>query len=408
MSFNVLTTVKSLFSDEIISKASSTLAESETSISKAISGIVPSILGGITSKASSGEYGAETISQLAKTAAANGAISDLANTFNGSTAALSNGWEILKTIFGDKLNSITSAVAKHSDIQESSSASLMSMVAPVTLSVIGQHAQQTNLASGSLAGWLASQKNIIINSIPNGLGGSLKGLLGLSSIGTSAKSGASFSSYTTEDDEKTGNDMKFLLPLFLAILVVILLIYFFKGYNEGAKEAITNKDTEVTKNAIAAPISIKVTLPNGVELNAYKAGIEDQLVTFLMTDYTKLSEDSLKAKWFDFDNLNFKSNSAEITAGSQHQINNIASILRAFPKSKIKIGGYTDKTGNEELNKKLSGERAAAVRTALGKAAVGAQVIAAEGYGSDFAKYHADASESDRIKDRHVSISVRS
>ena len=86
-------------------------------------------------------------------------------------------------------------------------------------------------------------------------------------------------------------------------------------------------------------VSIKVKLPNGTELDAYQNGIEDQLVTFLESDYTKLGEDSLKKIWFNFDNLNFKTGSAEITPESQHQIDNIAAILKAFPKSKDQSGG---------------------------------------------------------------------
>ena len=59
------------------------------------------------------------------------------------------------------------------------------------------------------------------------------------------------------------------------------------------------------------------------------------------------------------------------------------------------------------MNKKLSGDRATAVKDALSKAGVGAQVTDAEGYGSTMAKYAADAPETDRVKDRHVSVSVR-
>lgn len=143
------------------------------------------------------------------------------------------------------------------------------------------------------------------------------------------------------------------------------------------------------------------------ELNAYRGGIEDQLVAFLQTDWTRLGEDSLKNRWFDFDNLNFKTASAEITLESQQQVDNLAAILKAFPKAKLKIGGYTDKTGSEPANKKLSDDRAKAVQAALEKAGVGKQVTGAEGYGSAFAKFPADASESDRATDRRVSVSVR-
>jgi len=81
--------------------------------------------------------------------------------------------------------------------------------------------------------------------------------------------------------------------------------------------------------------------------------------------------------------------------------------LQEFPEAKIKIGGYTDKTGDEKLNKKLSEDRAEAVEDYLKSKNLGSQVDGAEGYGSEFAKYPASASESERILDRHVSVSVR-
>jgi outer membrane protein OmpA-like peptidoglycan-associated protein len=96
-----------------------------------------------------------------------------------------------------------------------------------------------------------------------------------------------------------------------------------------------------------------------------------------------------------------------LTAESQKQVDNMTAILKAYPAVKLKIGGYTDKVGNEAANVKLSGARATAVKEALGKAGVGTQVDGAEGYGSKFAVYAADAPEADRVKDRHVSVSVR-
>jgi outer membrane protein OmpA-like peptidoglycan-associated protein len=51
----------------------------------------------------------------------------------------------------------------------------------------------------------------------------------------------------------------------------------------------------------------------------------------------------LKSTWFTFDNVNFKSGSStELDANSIGQLDNILAILKAFPESKIKIGGYTD------------------------------------------------------------------
>ena len=165
-----------------------------------------------------------------------------------------------------------------------------------------------------------------------------------------------------------------------------------------------NVDTTVTTTNVE---SFKVNLPNGKVLDAYKGGIEDQLVSFLNSDWKSMSEADLKAKWFNFDNLNFVTGQATLVAESEKQLDNIAEILKAFPDAKIKIGGYTDASGDAAFNKKLSQDRADAAKNGLVKRGVGSQITGAEGYGSAMAKYPATASDAERESDRHVSVSVR-
>jgi outer membrane protein OmpA-like peptidoglycan-associated protein len=216
------------------------------------------------------------------------------------------------------------------------------------------------------------------------------------------------------NEEKKDSALGFLLPLLLLALLAAGAYYLLgtgpAEHEEGAAPAMMEASHEEATNPAATEMrkeSLKVKLINGTEIEAYKGGIEDKLVTFLNTDYKALGADSLKNIWFDFDNLNFKMGSAELTPESQQQVDNMTAILKAYPMVKLKIGGYTDKVGDEASNKKLSGDRAIAVKNALTKAGVGAQITDAEGYGSAFAKHPADAPESERVTDRRVSVSVR-
>ncbi|MGC4129137.1 MAG: OmpA family protein [Bergeyella sp.] len=151
---------------------------------------------------------------------------------------------------------------------------------------------------------------------------------------------------------------------------------------------------------------VKVDL-NGVELNAYANGLEQQIVTFLKGNgYANAADDAaLKDKWYNFDNVNFKMGSSnQLEEGSDVQLQNLAKILKAYPDAKIKIGGYTDKKGDEAVNKKISAERANFIKSELGKLGVGAQIVSAEGYGSEFATVPADASDEERAKDRKMAV----
>ncbi|MEO6844704.1 MAG: OmpA family protein [Ginsengibacter sp.] len=410
MSFNLMETVKSYFNDEFTNRASTTLGESSSGIAKALSAIIPTSLAGILMKATSGNDGANSVLDMAKNAfTSNAGSPEMASTEKGSN--------MLSSLFGDKTSGISSAISQFAGIKDSSTGSLLSMGLPAIMGILGKHADQNNLSPSGLAGFLSSQKDHILHAMPAGLS-SIIGLLGLGSIAAPAANVRDSIKDSAEAiiDKPKGNN--WLLPLIIILAAIALLWYMSKSCNQTRPStAAVNSDTSAAMTGAvdtstilpATPIheSIKVQLPNGKELDAYKGGIEDELVTFLKSDWKSLSADSLKNRWFDFDNLNFNSGTAVLVPESEKQLDNIAEILKAFPDAKIKIGGYTDVTGDAAANMKLSQARADAAKNGLDKRGVASQVTGAEGYGSQFAKYPATASDAEKATDRHVSVSVR-
>lgn len=217
------------------------------------------------------------------------------------------------------------------------------------------------------------------------------------------------------DDVVDGNGSvwRWLLPLILLLAAVLLgsqvcskppePVHTTANANKGA-----NTNTNATANANKAEGERKlaeVMLPDGKKLEAYPDGIEDQLVKFIQSDeYKNTTPESLKEKWFNFDDLNFKFGTAELAPESKRQLDNIVAILKAFPDVKMKIGGYSDKKGDDAQNLKLSDTRAKAVKAALEKAEVGAQVPEAEGYGEKFATVAETASDDERKVDRKTAV----
>lgn len=408
MSFNLLHSVQGLFSSDLIGKASSSLGESESGIQKAIGGIIPSVLAGMLNKAGSGEAG--SLLNLAKDAAGSGILGNLGGLLGGGSL-LNKGADLLKGVFGDKTGNVINTISGFAGIKESSTSSLLSMAAPAALGVLGKHASETNLGASGLLNFLSSQKDSILNALPSGL--NLAGALGLSSLGSiGTKLSGALSGFTGKVTEyggqavqKTASSGRWFLPLILILAAIALLAYFWRGCSSEDKTAT------VVPPIIDSPVvgvltieTLKVRLPDGVELEAYKGGIEDRLVTFLNTPSAEAGKDV----WFDFDNLNFKTGSADLTDESTKQVQNIVAILKAYPALVIKIGGYTDKTGDSLSNIKLSQNRANAVQSSL-KANGGnaAQISGAEGYGSQFAVVPADASDEARRKDRRIALGIR-
>ena len=155
----------------------------------------------------------------------------------------------------------------------------------------------------------------------------------------------------------------------------------------------------------AAASAIKVTLPNGKTLDAYKGGTEDRLVQFLSDPNAKLDKDH--GNWFDFTQTGFASNSSSLLLDSEKQLKNIVSILAAFPKARIKIGGYSDNTGDSAANIRLSRERAEKIEAKLKDlGAKSAQITGAQGYGPQY-PVGDNGTATGRAMNRRMSIDVK-
>lgn len=167
------------------------------------------------------------------------------------------------------------------------------------------------------------------------------------------------------------------------------------GSQDSAKTTTTTTTKETTT------IDVK-----GTSLQGFKGGMEESMVNFLNSGkYATTDDEALKTTWYNFDNVNFVIGKADkLEAGSEGQIQNIATILKAFPDAKIKIGGYTDKTGNEAGNLKLSQDRANFIKAELTKLGVGGQILEAKGYGSEHATVAATASNEERAVDRKMAV----
>ncbi|MCS3529496.1 OmpA family protein [Chryseobacterium sp. JUb7] len=427
MSLNVIDLIKGQLGPALVSQAASQFGESESGISKAISGLLPAVVGGLANNSNNpGVLDAIT----------NASSSGILGNLLGGSSDNSIISTLLSSIFGDKLSGLVNSIASFAGISNNSSSSLLNLVTGATVGSIGKYAADNNLDKSGISSLLSDQKGIVSTLLPAGL--SLASL----NIGDWAKgykfdndndaikttpheepkvevtrSTTSNGTFPERNNDSGGSIWKWLLPL----LLLIAAGYFLWKQCEKKETTTTttvatdstgtSSDTTVTSDTstAAAPTSKvdeNIDL-NGTALKGYKGGLEDQMIAFLKSDgYKNAANDAaLKDKWYDFDHVNFKTGSGnQLEAGSEGQLQNLVAILKAYPEAKIKIGGYTDKTGNEAVNLKISKERAAFIKDWLGKQGVGAQVLDAEGYGSQFAKVDAKASDAERATDRKMSV----
>ncbi|MDM1293206.1 OmpA family protein [Sphingobacterium sp. N143] len=466
MENHLLKQAKDFFDDEVLAHMGQTLNQDKEQVKRGLDVVVPSLFLGLSQQSDSG-IGISSILDQAKQHFSNFDLSELMGGGPvGTTAEVQAGesgqstsGQLLTSIFGGGLETVLSTVAGYLGFNGESVKKLMGLSLPAIFSSLTNKGQ--NWDSSTISQVLQENKTAFAAAIPAGLGLGAFGKLfdgGAFSapeeklpediaVPTDAVKGSGVPPIPTPIDPATelaAHKEPLSLPrsdegkaavatgssggggwwkILVALIILALLWFLFgKGCSSGKKEGAT--DTSVSQvqvdrtdtmlngatNGAAGGVDrerLEVTLPTGVKLAAFKGGIEDQLVQFLKSDYQSLGEDSLKNTWFDFDYLNFETGTATVLPESEVQLSNLAEILKAFPAAHVKIGGYTDKTGNEDFNKTLSLNRANAVKDYLDKKGLSGQVTGAEGYGSQFAKYAADAPESDRILDRHVAVSVR-
>ena len=437
MSLNLIDLIKGQLGPALTQQTAQKLGESESGISKAINGLLPAVLGGLANNSDN-----PAVLDAVTGVGSSGVLSNLNENTQGSTWITT----LLQSIFGSQLPTLINSIATYAGISSSSADSLLNTVTGATVGSVAKYAEDQNLDRAGISSLLNDQKGLVSGLLPAGLSlASLNlgnwakgyGFEGNENPATKpaqeiktpfekpaqqvTKSIADGGTFPDKNNSDGGSIWKWLLPL----LLLLAAGYFVwkqcekKETTETTTAPVTdstsmNQDSS-SMNGMTSDSSTTGTVSkvdesidlNGTSLMGYKGGMEDRMIAFLKSDgYKNAADDSvLKEQWYDFDHVNFKMNSStELEAGSEGQMQNLVAILKAYPDAKIKIGGYTDKTGDEATNVKISTARANFIKDWLSKNGVGSQILGAEGYGSKFAKVDASASDAERASDRKMSV----
>lgn len=104
-------------------------------------------------------------------------------------------------------------------------------------------------------------------------------------------------------------------------------------------------------------------------------------------------------------NITFATGRAEIRADFYEVLNSVALVLKEFNQTAIKVSGHTDSTGSDDLNQRLSEDRANSVRSYLVSQQVASGRIQAYGYGPRY-PIASNSNESGRQANRRVELEL--
>lgn len=339
-----------------------------------------------------GSTGQNLVSSLPSlaTTGPTGGVNDLVNRF-------------LPLVFGTQQNQVANAISQQSGVGSGSGLSLLKMAVPLVLGYFAKLHSAGSLTTSSLGNMLRAEAPSLQSYLPTGLFSS--------ATSTASATASRAASAVHERVGAVAPGPRWLVPLAIlgALLLAWLIIRSMSGPREPVQTAANVTTTpapattpaDMTARWAALGDMIQVKLPDGTALNVPSRGVEVRLVNYLNDPSAPVSETT----WFDFDRLLFDTGQATLQPASQEQLANIAAILKAYPQVKVRVGGYTDNTGDPAANLQLSEQRANNVMAALTQLGIDPSRLDAKGYGQEN-PIADNSSDAGRQKNRRISLRV--
>ena len=407
MATSLLESLSTYLTPDLIDSIGSTLGESPGSVSKGMGAVLPALLGGVADKAKDPSALQQLFALVSDDANDGSVLRDsggLLGTLTQNKGTLATlAASLLPFLFGARTDSISSAIANYAGIKSSSASSLVRLGAPLVLALLGDRVRKEGLGASALASLLGGQRDSITRAIP----GALAGLFGQGAPRAAEPRYESRPAARAVEPERRSG-LRWLLPFAVGLALLAGLWSLLRGGDdrESRVAARPPEPAKVTMTApkVAAPPPaasvLRYALPNGVQIAIPQTGFENQLVGYLTDTSLPLSD-----TWFNFDRLLFETDSASLKPESREQIVAVAEILKAYPSVRVKIGGYTDSTGDAAHNVELSRARANSVRSELVALGIGGERIEGEGYGQEYPVASNDT-EAGRAQNRRIAMRV--
>jgi OmpA-OmpF porin, OOP family len=396
MSNSMILSLTNLLDSQAIYGLAVRLGESEESVSKGLGAAMAAILGGMANKTKDPGGLRQIFDMIA------GVPTDLLNAVEISNEAsggamppalVDMGQRLLPVLFEGNQSAVVDSIAQGAGISPGAAARLMSFAAPIVLGFLGTRVRERGMDVSEFTNLLHRESSSINAHLPAGLSSAWSTLKPAGAV--AAAPGASPVSVKAKGPS-------WWLVLAIAALAILFGIIWYVQ-RAGHSPGNTNLQQGATRARAAVPglgDFIDRELPGDARINVPQNGVESRLLEFIRDGARPVGN-----TWFDFDRLTFDSGSAILRPESEEQLQNIAAIMKAYPNLRLKIGGYTDNTGNAAANLRLSQLRADTVTRELGSMGVAQNRLEGEGYGNEHPAADNSTAEG-RAKNRRISMRV--
>jgi OmpA-OmpF porin, OOP family len=294
------------------------------------------------------------------------------------------GRQLVSGIFGSKESGVAGVLAKDSGVSPASAMSLLAMAAPLVTGGLSRRMREQAWSIRGLGSALQRETPAIRGALPSGIADLLW-------PGAAASSAASPIIAQSVQRERTSAAWVGALALALAALGSFWLWSHARRPVERAAVTASGEANRLANDYVYR------RLPSGAVLNVPPDGLEARLVDVI-------GGKGDQTAWLEFDRLTFDSGSATLRPASAAQLDNIATILKAYPRVHLNLAGYTDDAGGGEENLALSRARSENVKTELVLRGISPDRITTEGFGA--AASADNSTPAERASNRRVSVQV--
>lgn len=165
MSVNILDLAKGALGGSVMDQLGTLLGENRENTQSAVDGVLPAILGGMMQTASS-PTGAGSLSRMADEAD-DGLLDNIGDLIsNNSGMLLTLGAPLLSMLFGGKQDGLIATIARIAGIGGGSAGTLLKVVGPLIMSMVGKKKKELSLNTDQFASMLMDQKQSVAAAMP--------------------------------------------------------------------------------------------------------------------------------------------------------------------------------------------------------------------------------------------------
>ncbi|MCX6217956.1 MAG: DUF937 domain-containing protein [Spirosoma sp.] len=417
---NLFANLTNVLNSEVLSRIATYIDEPIEKTSKAVDGLVYTIVGGLMKRTTSeigvnqlfnhiqkGRYDGTPLDNLATV------LRDPAHT----NMLITQGNDVISHLLPAMKSSIGSMISGYANIRNSSAISLLGLTTTIVLQVLGKQVKEQKLDADGLAATLFTERESFVNIVPESFMPQLVDKVGLHQIVAGAAGPARRTpaeapgkpvataapvrptiAYDAADDSDSDNGAltKWGVGILFALALAFGGYYLYQNtqkYSDGQEEtsdlATVTSDTiqadTVTRSLAVPKEQPAATTPKSattaIAATATATPAAAGSLTREMTPY--LTNPTLpKGRFFALPGIAFQPGSLSMTATSQASINELSTLLKTYPQLQIQLVGYANDAQGGTTNKGLSFKRVNLIKQQLITSGINFQRVDAIGRGT--------------------------